>query len=217
MRKLEIGRRFGPALILAVAVAAVSVAAGCVQPRSAAPDVAMSAQAGNGAAPAEYRIGVNDILRISVWRQPELTLDSVTVRPDGQISVPLLDDVPVAGKTPQELKGEIATRLGEFVREPAVTVVVLESRSRIVYVQGEVARKGAVPLTPGMRVSDALALAGGLGPFADAGEIRVLRENGSRYTDFEFDYNDFIDGEGLERNILLEPGDRIVVQEKSLF
>ncbi len=216
MRKIASGRRALGALLLPLGIAALSGCAGITTPRRP-PDVAMSAQAGNGAGPAEYRIGVNDILRISVWREPELTLDSVTVRPDGQISVPLLDDVPVAGKTPQELKGEIATRLGEFVREPAVTVVVLESRSRIIYVQGEVARKGAIPLTPGMRVSDALALAGGLGPFADAGEIRVLRENGSRYAEFEFDYNDFIDGEGLEQNILLEPGDRIVVQEKSLF
>jgi polysaccharide biosynthesis/export protein len=178
---------------------------------------AVSAQAGNGAAAPEYRIGVNDVLRISVWRQPELTLDSVVVRPDGRISVPLLDDVDVSGKTPAELKGEITQRLGEFVREPAVTVVVLESRSRLVYVQGEVARKGLVPLTPGMRVSDALALSGGLGPFADAGEILVLRENGAGYGEFKFDYNDFVEGKDLTQNILLEPGDRIVVQEKSLF
>jgi polysaccharide export outer membrane protein len=211
MRKFAIGRRIG-ALILPLAVAAL---AGCKTPRP--PDVAMSARAGTGPASAEYKIGINDILKISVWRQPELTLESVIVRPDGRISVPLLDDVPVSGKTPEQLKMEITERLGEFVREPAVTVVVLESRSRIIYVQGEVARKGAVPLTPGMRISDALAIAGGLGPFADAGEIRVLRENGSGYAEFEFDYNDFIDGEDLDRNILLEPGDRIVVQEKSLF
>jgi polysaccharide export outer membrane protein len=204
MRNLAIG------LLIAAALAACAKA----PPQ---PDVAIGAQAGNGAASAEYRIGVNDVLRISVWRQPELTLDSVIVRPDGRISVPLLDDVPVSGKTPEQLKGEIAERLGEFVREPAVTVVVLESRSRIVYVQGEVARKGALPLTPGMRVSDALAISGGLGPFADAREIKVLRENGSRYAEFEFDYNAFIDGKELDRNILLEPGDRIVVQEKSLF
>jgi polysaccharide export outer membrane protein len=165
----------------------------------------------------EYRIGINDILRISVWRQPELTLESVIVRPDGRISVPLLNDVGASGKTPEQLKGEITERLEEYVREPNVTVVVLESRSRLIYVQGEVARKGAVPLAPGMRISDALAIAGGLGPFADAGEIRVLRERGSGYAEFEFDYNDFLDGEDLERNILLEPGDRIVVQEKSLF
>jgi polysaccharide biosynthesis/export protein len=201
------------ALILPLAAMALGA---CAKPPPR-PDVAMSARAGSGAAAAEYKIGVNDVLKISVWRQPELTLESVIVRPDGRISVPLLDDVPVAGKTPEQLKLEISDRLGEFVREPAVTVVVLESRSRVVYVQGEVVRKGIVPLTPGMRVSDALAIAGGLGPFADSGEIRVLRENGSGYAEFEFDYNDFIDGEELEQNILLEPGDRIVVQEKSLF
>ena len=128
------------------------------------------------------------MLRVSVWRQPELSLDSVIVRPDGRISVPLLDDVQVTGKTPEELKGEITSRLGEFVREPSVTVVVLESRSRLVYVQGEVARKGVIPLTPGMRVSDALAISGDLGPFANTGRIRVLRENGSRYAEFMFDY-----------------------------
>ena len=214
MRNGAIGRFVVRALILPLTVAGL---AACFGPPKRVPDVAMSARAGSSAPAAEYRIGVNDVLRISVWRQPELTLDSVIVRPDGQISVPLLDDVRVSGKTPQELKGEITERLGEFVREPAVTVVVLESRSRLIYVQGEVVRKGAVPLAPGMRVSDALAIAGGLGPFADAGEILVLRENGSGYAEFEFDYNDFIDGEELDRNILLEPGDRIVVQEKTLF
>src|SRR5262245_17773296 len=211
MRNSVIGRRLLGALILPLTAAALA----CAKPP--VPDVAIGAQAGVGAAAAEYKIGVNDVLRISVWRQPELTLDSVIVRPDGRISVPLLDDVPVSGKTPEQLKGEITERLGEFVREPAVTVVVLESRSRLVYVQGEVARKGALPLTPGMRVSDALAISGGLGPFADARELKVLRENGSRYAEFDFDYNAFIDGKDLDRNILLEPGDRIVVQEKSLF
>src|SRR5262245_17386228 len=96
------GRRWISGLLPALAVALLSSA--CATPTAPPPDVALGAQA----APApEYRIGVNDLLRISVWRQPELTLDSVTVRPDGRISVPLLDDVPVSGKTPEELKGEI--------------------------------------------------------------------------------------------------------------
>jgi polysaccharide biosynthesis/export protein len=215
MRNSSFGSLRIRALLLPLVASLASAA--CLGSPARPPEVAVSAQARSGTAAPEYRIGVNDVLRISVWRQPELTLDSVVVRPDGRISVPLLDDVDVSGKTPAELKGEITQRLGEFVREPAVTVVVLESRSRLVYVQGEVARKGLVPLTPGMRVSDALALSGGLGPFADAGEILVLRENGAGYGEFKFDYNDFVEGKDLEQNILLEPGDRIVVQEKSLF
>ena len=165
----------------------------------------------------EYRIGADDRLRVSVWRQPELTLDSVVVRPDGRISVPLLDDVRAQGKTPEELKLEIAELLSEFVREPSVTVVVLESRSRLVYMAGEIARKGALTLRPGMRVGDAISDSGGLGPFADAHRIRVVREIDGVSMELEFDYAAFLNGDGVQRNVMLRPGDRIVVRASTLF
>ena len=164
----------------------------------------------------EYEIGPNDLLKVSVWRQPEITLESVVVRPDGRISVPLLDDVTAAGRTPEELKLDITTRLAEYVREPSVTVVVLESRSQRVYVTGEVARKGVIPLAPGMRIFDALAVAGGLGPFADGKRILILRERQSSAKEFTFDYNAYVEGKKVEQNILLESGDRIVVPESSI-
>lgn len=166
----------------------------------------------------EYVIGASDVLKVSVWQQRDLSLEDVVVRPDGKISVPLLDDVVAAGLTPAELKTVLVDGLSEFITAPHVTVVVREVRSKRVYVLGEVAREGILMLSSGMRVVDAIASSGGFGTFADRSSIKVFRDqNGHGPVELEFDYDSYVEGENLEQNVLLLPGDRIVVPEQSPF
>ena len=166
----------------------------------------------------EYIIGPSDQLSISVWKQPGLSLAEVVVRLDGKISFPLLDDVQAAGLSVTELKQVVSERLSDFIVEPSVTIVVKQINSKRVYVLGEVARVGPVRLFGGMRVVDALAIAGGFRPFAEKREVRVIRHmDGSDAIELRFDYKRFESGEDLEQNILLLPGDRIVVPEQSPF
>jgi polysaccharide export outer membrane protein len=168
-------------------------------------------------AQSEYVIGPYDTLTIAVWREPELSLPRVEVRLDGKISVPLLDDVQAAGKTPMQLKADITERLREFVSAPQVTVVVASVGVRNVYVLGEVVREGAYPVLPKMRVIDALALAGGVSAFAGKSRIKVIRQSGPAPAEFVFDYDAFVDGTNVAQNILLLPGDQIVVPEERPF
>jgi polysaccharide export outer membrane protein len=168
-------------------------------------------------AQAEYVIGSYDVLGINVWKEPELSLQSVEVRLDGKISVPLLDDVQAAGKTPMQLKADITERLREFVTAPQVTVVVLRVGGRNVYVLGEVVREGAIPIQPQMRVIDALTIAGGVSTFAGKSRIKVIRQAGPTPAEFIFDYDAFVDGTNVAQNILLLPGDQIVVPEERPF
>jgi polysaccharide export outer membrane protein len=165
----------------------------------------------------EYEIGADDILVITVWREDELS-SKVQVRPDGKISFPLLDDVQAAGLTPLELKQVISERLGEYVANPQVTVVVESSRSRVVYMLGEVVKQGPVFLSSRMRVTDALSTAGGFGPFAGKRRVKILRRlpDGSSQ-EFRFNYEAYIDGTDVAQNILLLPGDQIFVPEESLL
>jgi len=166
----------------------------------------------------QYVIGPLDVLAITVWRQPELSLPEITVRSDGKISFPLLDDVQAAGRTTLELKQAIAARIEEYVTAPHVTVVVRQINSKRVYILGEVAREGGIPLAAGMRVVDAIAIAGGFSNFAGKDRIKVIRESGDgRQTEATFDYDAFVKGRNLEQNILLLPGDRIIVPPESPF
>lgn len=166
---------------------------------------------------AEYVIGPYDTLVISVWKEPELSLSGVEVRLDGKISVPLLDDVQAAGKTPMQLKADISERLREYVTAPQVTVVVARVGARNVYVLGEVVREGAIPIQPQMRVIDALAIAGGMNAFAGKTRIKVIRQSGLAPAEFNFDYDAFVDGRNVSQNILLLPGDKIIVPEERPF
>jgi polysaccharide export outer membrane protein len=166
----------------------------------------------------EYVIGPLDQLAISVWRQQELNLPSVAVRLDGRISFPLLDDVVAAGKTPIQLKEELTEQLAEYITAPHVTVVVTQINSKNVYVLGEVTREGPVFLRSGMRVVDAIAVAGGFSAFAGPDRVKVIRnlEDGGP-VEFTFDYEDYVNGKDLDQNILLLPGDRIIVPDDKLF
>lgn len=161
--------------------------------------------------PNAYSIGPGDVLEISVWKNPELT-STVPVRPDGRISVPLLGDVQAAGLTPLALKQTLTDGYKEYVTAPGVSVVVKEIHSRKIYVTGEVATPGVYDLQPRAKLMQALALAGGLTPYAK-GRVVVLRDNGDGKKDErrEIEIGAIISGKKPEDNLLLQPGDTLIV------
>jgi polysaccharide export outer membrane protein len=159
------------------------------------------------ASPGAYRIGKGDVLRIVVWKEPDLTLDA-TVRLDGMITLPLLGDVAAAGRTPSDLAGGVSLALERFVETPRVTVGVSQATSARVYVVGEMLRPGEFPLTGGLTVLKALALAGGFKEFARRDGIVIVRGD---QTVLPFNYKRVVDGRDVSQNVLLAPGDTIVV------
>ena len=161
----------------------------------------------------EYVIGIPDVLKIVVWRNPELSVE-VPVRSDGKISVPLVDDVQAEGLTPEELKEVLTEALAEFVTAPDVTVVVQETNSHTVTVVGGVVRSGQIALTRQMRVVEAIATMGGFGPFARKDRIKIIRDQpGGKAIEYVFNYGAYIAGKAPESNMLLRPGDTIIVPE----
>jgi polysaccharide biosynthesis/export protein len=157
-----------------------------------------------------YVIGPQDVLDINVWKETELTR-SVPVRPDGKISLPLLNDVQAGGLTPSQLAEQITTSLKKFITDPQVTVIVAQINSQRVYILGETARPGAYPLLPGMTVLQALSSAGGFTLFANVKKIYVLRKEGGKQEKFFFNYKEVVDGKNTDQNIELKAGDQIVV------
>jgi polysaccharide export outer membrane protein len=157
-----------------------------------------------------YIIGAEDVLDISVWKEPELTR-TVPVRPDGKISIPLLNDVQAAGLTPLQLGLLITENLRKFLTEPQVTVIVTQINSRRIYLLGEVAKPGAYSLLPNMTVLQALSSGGGFTAFAKQSKIYVLRTESGKSVKYPFDYKGVLSGKRPQDNIVLQPGDTIVV------
>jgi polysaccharide biosynthesis/export protein len=158
----------------------------------------------------DYKIGAQDVVRIDVWKEPDISR-TIPVRPDGKISLPLLNDVVAAGLTAMQLAGSIRDGLTKYLTNPQVTVTVVEINSRRVYVTGEVLRTGPIPLLPNMTVLQALASAGGFTQFAKEKDIYILRMENGQQVKYAFDYKEALKGKHPERNILLRPGDLIVV------
>jgi polysaccharide export outer membrane protein len=156
-----------------------------------------------------YLIGANDTIFVSVWKEPDLT-NTLPVRADGMISMPLLNDVQAAGLTPMQLGAAITEKLKKFVADPHVTVVVTQMNSQRIYVTGEVTHSGPMPLTPDMTVLQALAGAG-FTQFANTKGIYVLRNENGTQKRYPVNYKKLVKGEAPEQNILLKPGDTIVV------
>lgn len=156
-----------------------------------------------------YTIGPQDVLDINVWKEDQLT-KTVPVRPDGKISLPLLNDIQAAGLTPTQLATQITESLKKYVTDPQVTVIVREINSQRVYLIGEVLRAGAYPLLPGMTVLQALSSAGGFTQFANTKKIYVLRTENGKQEKFPFNYKDALSAKSDE-NIVLKAGDQIVV------
>lgn len=157
----------------------------------------------------DYVIGVDDTLHISVWKEPDFS-GTLPVRPDGKISVPLLDDVQAAGLTPMQLANVLTEKLKKYVSEPRVTVSVTVINSRRIYILGEVSHSGSVPLWNNMTVLQALSGAG-FSQFANVKGIYVLRSEGGKQTKLPFNYKQVIKGQHMEENIILKPGDTIIV------
>ena len=157
-----------------------------------------------------YVIGSQDVLDINVWKEAELTR-TVPVRPDGKISLPLLNDVQAAGLTPTQLAESITTSLKKYVTDPQVTVIVKEINSQRVYIMGEVTRAGAYPLLPNMTFLQALSSAGGFTQFANLKKIYMFRTESGKQVKYPFNYKDVISGKRPEQNVVLKAGDTIVV------
>jgi len=167
-----------------------------------------SAQAMSAAGPS-YIIGADDMLLISVWKEPDLTA-TLPVRPDGNISLPLLNDVVAAGLSPTQLAASITEKLKKFVADPRVTVVVTQINSQKIFVMGEVQHTGAIQLLPNMTVLQALADAG-FTQFANTKGIYVLRTENGRQQKIPVNYKRLLKGQAIDQNIILKPGDTIVV------
>jgi polysaccharide export outer membrane protein len=165
------------------------------------------------ALPTDYVIGVEDRLGVVFWREQDKALTSdVVVRPDGKISVPMLNDISAAGLTPEQLAVVVQQAASKFIRDAAATVVVREIRSRKVFVVGEVSKPGAVQLGSDMNVLQVIAEAGGLLEHANKSDIVVVRQERGREQRFKFNYKDVVRGRRPEQNIRLRPGDTILVR-----
>jgi polysaccharide export outer membrane protein len=160
-----------------------------------------------------YVIGIPDVLRIVVWRNPELSVE-VPVRRDGKISVPLVDDVQAEGLSPHELKEVLTEALAEYVTAPDVTVIVQQTNSHTVTVIGGVARSGQIALTRQMRVLEAIATMGGFNAWAKKDRIKIIRKlDGNETVEYVFSFGAFASGKAPDSNLLLRPGDTVVVPE----
>lgn len=163
-----------------------------------------------GVLPPEYVIGPEDVLGVVFWREPDLSGD-VTVRPDGRITIPVIGEIQAAGRKPDILQDEIAKAAGKYITSVNVVVIVRTINSRKVFVTGRVTTPGAYPLVQPLSVMQAIALAGGLTEFADPKGITILRNEHGKSRTVQFNYQDVARGKSLEQNILLLPGDTVVV------
>ncbi len=191
--------------------------------QSALPDAGAAAKSGQPAAPdttpprvsdvtpSGFVIGVEDVLNINVWKEPEMSR-VVPVRPDGMITLPLIGEIKAVGLTPLQLQDQISGSLKKFMSDPQVTVIVGEIRSLTFNVVGQVLKPGYYPLTRRMTVLDAIALSGGFQPFAKEKKVYVLRTSADgKQVRLPFNYKDVIKGKRADQNIELHPRDTVVV------
>jgi polysaccharide export outer membrane protein len=195
-------------LLVALAILAAAAAVSAQSPPAAARPA--PGRASGVPTPPDYVIGIEDVLGVLFWREQDMTGD-VTVRPDGLITLPLVGDIQAAGLRPEALREEIRKAAAQFVEDPNVTVVVRQINSRKVFITGQVARPGSYPLLAPMTVMQVIALAGGLTEFADKESISVLRVEQGQMRSFKFNYKDVAKGKKLVQNIVLKPGDTVVV------
>jgi polysaccharide export outer membrane protein len=158
----------------------------------------------------DYKIGPGDVLRILTWKEEDFS-GSFPVRYDGKITIPFVGDIEVAGRTPTALKGELEENIGKFVDVARVSVAIEQPNSARFFVLGKVGQQGALPYTGPLRIAQALALAGGFEEFAKLEQIFVIREVNGELIYFPFNYNDFVNRRQLSGNLILLPGDTIVV------
>jgi polysaccharide export outer membrane protein len=176
---------------------------------AAAQGLATTASAASAVPASEYRLVPGDKLRIEVYKDTQLS-QSAQIRPDGKITMPLIGDVTAVNQTPSELRQTITESLKEYMNNPSVTVIVVETVVPTAYVMGEVRAPGAVPLQGEMSVLQALALTGGLTEFAKSGDIRILRKTDTGVETLPFRYKDAVKG-AAQAQMYLRPGDTVIV------
>jgi polysaccharide biosynthesis/export protein len=175
------------------------------------PPPADASEAKNRGVPEDYRIGAGDVLSVSVWKEPDASVPSVVVRPDGKITMPLIKDVEVVGLMPSEVERTITDKLAKLIPAADVTVIVTGIQSKKIYVIGAVKKEGPIPYIYRMSVLQGLTEAGGLNDYAKPKKIYILRNEGGKEYRLQFDYDAVIKGEKMEQNVELVPGDQIVV------
>jgi polysaccharide export outer membrane protein len=211
-----------PVVIPALALQLVMTTAAPAQAQSAAPPAATASPgpaataakpvvAGEVTPPPGYLIGPEDVLAVVFWREKDLSVDAIAVRPDGMITVPLINDIKAAGTTPDQLREQIQAAAGKYVTDPSVTVVVKTINSRKVFITGQVPKPGQYPLTAPTSVMQLIAMAGGVHEFADTKHILIMRSDGGQQVAMQFNYDDVLNRKNLQQNIPLLPGDTVVV------
>jgi len=196
-------------LAIAVLVLIGGIALAQDAPAASAASDKATVEAPSTQAVTEYVIGPQDVLHVAVWKETDLTA-TLPVRPDGKISLPLLNDVQAAGLTPKQLADSVTDKLKKYIADPRVTVVVTEINSKRVYLVGEVLHAGATPMLPNMTVLQALSSAG-LNQFANTKGIYVLRNENGKQQKLPVNYRKLVKGEQIEQNYVLQAGDTIVV------
>jgi polysaccharide export outer membrane protein len=156
-----------------------------------------------------YVIGASDVISVAVFKEPTMS-NSLLVRPDGMISMPLLGDIKASGKTPLQLADEIAAKLKRYVQDPNVTVILNQMNSKKVFLIGEIGKTGPIEMTPGMTLLEAIATGGGLSQYANAKKIYILRTEAGKQQKIPVQYKQALKGD-LSLNLILNPGDTIVV------
>jgi polysaccharide export outer membrane protein len=204
-----------PVLMTFIAASAVCASAARQQGpvavvNSPVPAAESAAAATVPAAAPEYVIGTDDVLSISFWGEKDLTAE-VTVRPDGKVTLPLLNDVMASGRTPEQLRDAIRDAARAYLEDPTPTVIVKEIKSRRVYITGQVEKPGPYQLNGQLSVLQLIAVAGGLKEFADGKRITVMRNQDGRVVALPFNYQDVIRRRNLAQNVDLKPGDTVVV------
>jgi polysaccharide export outer membrane protein len=194
-----------------VLLATVSAAASGQAPQASATVSAGATATSIPRAQSGYIIGVDDVLSIMFWRDKDLSAPEITVRPDGKVTLPLLNDVVAAGLTPDQLRDVVLEAARKYVEDPNPTVMVKEIKSRKVFITGQVEKPGPYPLNGSTTILQLIATAGGLRDFADGKNISVMRNQNGRPVVFDFNYQDLLKRKNLDHNIELEPGDTVVV------
>ncbi len=198
--------RLVPLTVMLALTAAPLAAQDATSERAARPAPATNGEA--NAAVADYRLVPGDKLRVEVYKDPQIS-QTLQIRPDGKITLPLVGDVAAAGRTPVALRDAITTSLKEYITNPVVTVIVVEFEPQSISVMGEVERPGPVPLKGKLSVLEALAVAGGFKDFANTKNITIRRSTPSGVQVIKFNYREAVKGES--KPVYLQPGDIVIV------
>jgi polysaccharide export outer membrane protein len=197
-------------VIAIISMGTISLSAQSAASSKSKPSVSPSQVSNMAQVDPTYTIGAEDVINVAVWKEPDFS-STVPVRPDGKISIALIGDVQAAGKTPTQLADDITVLLKKYISEPRVTVMVTTMNSRRAFLLGEVNRPGPIVMTPDMTVLQAIAAAGGPTAYANSKKAYVLRTENGRQVKIPFNYKEAIKGDSPEQNVVLKPGDTIVV------